>query len=172
MKFARSYIALFFLWIMSAFFVSAREPEKFPGTVTVTPDSFLIKGSVFYLYLNIQLSKLEIGRYETMSFLPVLRTDKKEFLFQPVVVNGNNKQKMYRRAVVFNGEIYAKKNAYEVLQNNPEEEEEIVYTQSVEFKEWMKNATFVLKCELRNYAGKPKVTYIRAICDTIEIRKE
>lgn len=150
----------------------AHEPDVFQGQVMVKQDSFVIRKNVLYLYMHISLSGLQVGRYESMVLTPLLHAGGKEFALQPVVLNGANKQKIYERKKVFDGPVYARKNAYVVLENDPEAEKEIVYLQEVECRDWMKKAALVLRGERCGYNGRPEQTYMDILTDKITIQEE
>lgn len=154
------------------FLLFSQGADAFQGLVTVKQDSFVIKRNVLYLYMHISWSGLQVGRYESMVLTPLLHAGEKEFALKPIVLNGANKQKIYERKKVFDGPVYAKKNAYVVLENDPEAEKEIVYLQEVECRDWMKKAALVLRGERCGYNGRPEQTYMDILTDKVTIQEE
>ncbi|MCC8171235.1 MAG: DUF3868 domain-containing protein [Parabacteroides sp.] len=166
----RILLAIVFCMGCWPFLLFSQTAGAFQGQITVKQDSFVIKRNVLYLYMHISLSGLQVGRYESMVLTPLLHAGEKEFALKPIVLNGANKQKIYERKKVFDGPVYAKKNAYAVLKNNPDSEEEIVYLQEVECRDWMKEASLVLRGERCNYNGRPAQTYVDILTDKITIQ--
>ena len=58
-------------------------------------------GNSLRLDLTISVCGLSVGRYQTLSLMPMLRSDRDSVVMAPVVLNGANKQKMYDRTLVF-----------------------------------------------------------------------
>ena len=59
------------------------------------------------LNLQIDLSGLSVGRYQSLAIAPMLREGRDSLKLQPIVVNGANKQKMYERTLAFKGKVVA-----------------------------------------------------------------
>lgn len=168
----RIFVVFVFCMCVCPCLLLSQEPDVFQGHVTVKQDSFVIRKNVLYLAMHIAWSGLQVGRYESMVLTPLLHSGGKEFALQPIVLNGANKQKIYERKKVFDGPVYAKKNAYVVLKNDPGAEKEIVYLQELECRDWMKGASLVLRGERCYYNGSPVQTYMDILTDRITIQDE
>ena len=77
--------------------------------------------------MDILLSGLSVGRYQTLILTPVLRKDNYLLRLSPIRINGANKHKMYERTVAFQGKQVADKNAYVVLKSAPTLLQEVNY---------------------------------------------
>lgn len=152
--------------------LQAQEEKTYKGQVLVKQDSIVVKRDVLYLNLNMEISGLAVGRYQKLILTPVLRAGDKDVSLQPIVLNGINKQKMYERAKVFDGVVIAKEGAYVVLKNEPELLKEIIYNQSIVYKDWMKDAKLVLIGELCNYWGTPCQVFVDELTDKLTIKEE
>ncbi len=165
-------IVIYLAAIVCVFSLHAQEQKSYRGQILVKQDSFLVKQDLLYLNMNIEISGLAVGRYEKLILTPVLRFKNEVVSLQPIVLNGANKHKMYKRAIALDGPVIAKEGAFVVLKNEPELIKEIAYVQSVPYKEWMKDAELVLIGELCNYAGTPKQVLRNVLTEKIVIYKE
>ena len=121
------------------------------------------------LDLTISVCGLSVGRYQTLSLMPMLRSDRDSVVMAPVVLNGANKQKMYDRTLVFEGKKAADGDAYTVIKNTPELIREIPYELSIPYHPWMKNAALILVGELDNYEGAPLRTFVNVLTEHLDI---
>lgn len=115
-----------------------------PGQVSVKQNRIEREGNSLRLDLTISVCGLSVGRYQTLSLMPMLRSDRDSVVMAPVVLNGVNKQKMFDRTLVFEGKKAADGDAYTVIKNTPELIREIPYELSIPYQPWMKNAALIL----------------------------
>lgn len=166
------FIYLAVLLIASVSVVQAQEQKVYKGQVLVKQDSYKIKRDVLYVNMIIEVSGLAVGRYQKLILTPVLRAGNKDVSLQPIVLNGVNRHKMYRRAVEFDGHVIAKEGAYMVLKNEPEFLKQIAYEQTIAYKDWMKDAQLVLIGELCDYKGTPCQVMEDELTGKIEIKQK
>lgn len=101
--------------------------QSYRGQVSVKQNRIEREGNSLRLDLTISVCGLSVGRYQTLSLMPMLRSDRDSVVMAPVVLNGANKQKMYDRTLVFEGKKAADGDAYTVIKNTPELIREIPY---------------------------------------------
>ena len=79
--------------------------QSYRGQVSLKQNRIEREGNSLRLDLTISVCGLSVGRYQTLSLMPMLRSDRDSVVMAPVVLNGANKQKMYDRIVpLFGGE--------------------------------------------------------------------
>lgn len=161
----KAYI-LFFLFAVLAFSTQA-QITTFHGIVSVKENRVGLAGTTLSFDLNIELSGLSVGRYQTLTITPTIRAGHDSFALSPIVVNGANKQKMYDRERAFHGKAAAAGDAYVVIKNNPLVIRQISYQKSIPYKPWMKGAQLVLVGVLNNYDGKPVQEYTNVLTDEL-----
>lgn len=170
MKRLGKYMVFFF--IVCASLVQAQVQKVYRGRVLIKQDSFVVKQGKLYLDMNMEVSGLGVGRYEMLSLTPVLRSGNKAVALQPVVLNGTNRQKMYRRAIALKGETIAKGDAYLVLKNEPDLIKTFTYNQVISYRKWMKEAELVLIGELYDYSDIPAQRFEDVLTEKIVIEEK
>ena len=141
--------------------------SDYRGMVYVRENSVEKQGDNLMLNLQIDLSGLSVGRYQSLAIAPMLREGRDSLKLQPIVVNGANKQKMYERTLAFKGKVVADDGGYLVVKNQPTLLREVTYRMAVPFESWMKGAELVLVGELKNYDGVTKEVYINILTDNL-----
>ena len=121
--------------------------QSYRGQVSVKQNRIEREGNSLRLDLTISVCGLSVGRYQTLSLMPMLRSDRDSVVMAPVVLNGANKQKMYDRTLVFEGKKAADGDTYTV----------------------MKNAALILVGELDNYEGAPLRTFVNVLTEHLDI---
>lgn len=143
--------------------------QHYRGLVTVTQNRAERVGNRLELDMSIALCGLSVGRYESLSLMPMLRVGTDSLVMAPVVLNGANRQKMYDRALILHGKQVADDGAYAVVKNIPLRIE-IDYRQSIPYYPWMRDAKLCLVGELCDYNGSPIQTFINVLTDSISLR--
>ena len=133
--------------------------QSYRGQVSVKQNRIEREGNSLRLDLTISVCGLSVGRYQTLSLMPMLRSDRDSVVMAPVVLNGANKQKMYDRTLVFEDKKAADGDAYT----------EIPYELSIPYHPWMKNAALILVGELDNYEGAPLRTFVNVLTEHLDI---
>ena len=143
--------------------------QSYRGQVSVKQNRIEREGNSLRLDLTISVCGLSVGRYQTLSLMPMLSSDRDSVVMAPVVLNGVNKQKMFARTLVFEGKKAADGDAYTVIKNTPELIREIPYELSIPYQPWMKNAALILVGELDNYEGAPLRTFVNVLTEHLDI---
>ena len=120
--------------------------------------------------MNVSLCGLSVARHQSLLLTQVLRNGDKSLRLQPIRVNGANKQKMYKRALVLQGKVAANGNTYVTLESDPALLQEVAYKKEVPFQAWMEHAELILVGELNNYDDIPVQTYTDVLTDDLDIR--
>lgn len=165
------YIILFLL-LMQVFPAQAQSQEQpvvYRGLVNIKQNKAEVVDGVLQLDMNIMLSGLPVGRYQTLTLTPVLRSGSNSLPLAPIRINGINKQKMYERTIAFQGKQVANGDAYIVLKCDPTLLQEVSYKKEVSFQPWMKDAELILVGELNNYDDIPVKTYTDVLTDHLYI---
>ena len=159
------------LWISLATSAVAQyfNPVYQQGQVTVKSNRVELRGKSLKLDFSVEFKNLEIGRYETLTLIPLLRGEKDSLLLSPIVINGANKAKMYRRSLALKGKAEADEGAYAVVENDPNYARSIPYRKTIPYRNWMKRAKLVLVGELCNYYGMPQRLFIDVLTDQLDI---
>lgn len=168
------YIFLFLL-IMQLFPTQSQSQVQaqatvYNGLVNIKQNKAEMSDGLLTLEMDILLSGVSVGRYQTLLLVPVLRNGDHALRLPPVRINGANKQKMYERKIAFEGKQAADGNAYVVLQSNPTLLQEVSYKKEISFQPWMAEAELILLGELNNYDDIPVRTYKDVLTDRLYIR--
>lgn len=162
------YILFFFLSLQV--FQSQAQTSVYRGMVKIKENKVKIENNQLSLDLNITLSGLSVGRHQSLLLTPVLQNGGNSLRLKPIVINGLNKQKMYKREKAFNGKATVDDIAYVVLKSDPALLQEVAYQKEVPFRAWMEHAELVLVGELVNYDNIPIRTYTDVLTDDLNIR--
>ena len=76
--------------------------QSYRGQVSVKQNRIEREGNSLRLDLTISVCGLSVGRYQTLSLMPMLSSDRDSVVMAPVVLNGVNKQKMFVMAHLHN----------------------------------------------------------------------
>lgn len=139
------------------------------GQVNIKQNKAEVTDGLLSLDMDILLSGLSVGRYQSLELTPVLRSGNRSLRMPSIRINGANKQKMYERTIAFEGKQVADGNAYIVLKCAPTLLQEIKYKNEFSFQPWMDEAELVLVGELSNYEGLPVQTYTNVLTDHLHI---
>lgn len=130
------------------------EIYDFSGSVLIKDNRISqLQGNKLSLDWTFDLCGLSVGRYETLSIIPMLQSGQDSLLLQPIVINGANKQKMYQRTLAFHGKEVADAGAYVVLSNESDLMRRFFYRKDIPYAPWMKGCKFVLVGILKDYDG-------------------
>ena len=140
------------------------------GLVNIKQNKAEVEHGRLKLDMDLLLSGVSVGRYQTLLLTPVLRQGNNSFRLAPIRINGANKQKMYERMVGFEGKQVADGDAYVVLKSNPTLLQEVSYKKEFSFQPWMEEAELILVGELNNYDGIPVQTYTNILTDHFYIQ--
>lgn len=160
---------LFLFLCLIGFVVAAQaQTEVYRGQVLVKQNRAECKGNVVEMDADLSLCGLSVGRYQTLTLIPMLRGKADSLLLPPVVIKGANKYKMYQRTLALNGKEAADNGAYAVLKNDPFLIQVVSYKKAFPYRPWMSGAAFVLVGELENYEGEPIQTFVNVLTDRLD----
>ncbi|WP_293710174.1 DUF3868 domain-containing protein [uncultured Parabacteroides sp.] len=163
-------VYIFFFFLIMQVLPSQAQTSVYQGMVNIKQNKIELEKGVLLLDMNVSLCGLSVARHQSLLLTPVLRNGSNSLRLQPIRVNGANKQKMYKRAVAFQGKVTADGNAYVILESDPALLQEIAYKKEVPFKPWMEHAELILVGELNNYDDIPVQTYTDVLTDDLNIR--
>lgn len=166
---------LFYIMLLAAglVFSAGAQPEArqevYRGEVSVKQNKAEYVNNKLVLDFDISLCGLDVGRYQSLVLMPMLRFGRDSLIMPPVVVNGANKQKMYERAVALKGEEAAREAAYSIVKNDPRFIQVISYKKTLPYRPWMSKAQLVLIGELENYQGEAIQTFINVLTNELDL---
>lgn len=160
-----------FLFLCLIGFVAAvqAQTEVYRGQVLVKQNRAECNGGVVKMDADLSLCGLSVGRYQTLTLIPILRGKTDSLLLPPVVIKGANKYKMYQRTLALSGKEAADDGAYAVLKNDPFLIQIVSYKKAFPYRPWMSGAAFVLVGELENYEGEPVQTFVNVLTDRLDL---
>lgn len=158
---------LFFFMVMLVFPAQAQTPV-YRGMVKVKQNKAELENGKLTLDMDFSIIGISAGRLQSFLLAPVLRNGSNSLRLQPIRINGANKQKMYQRALAFEGES-AKGDVYVVLKNDPTLLQEINYRKVIPYQPWMEHAELILIGELNNYNDRPIHTYTDLLTNDLNV---
>ena len=161
---------IFFFFLIMQVLPSQAQTSVYKGMVNIKQNKIELEKGVLSLDMDVSLCGLSVGRLQSLELTPVLRNGSNSVRLQPIRVNGANKQKMYKRALAFQGKAAADGNTYVVLESDPALLQEISYKKEVPFLPWMQHAELILVGELNNYDDIPVQVYTDVLSDDLNIR--
>jgi hypothetical protein len=142
------------------------------GLIKIKGNELTQDGRTLSLDLTFDICHIPVGRFQSMTLVPMLQHATDSLLLPPIILNGTHAQKMYHRLVVFKGEKIAKGDAYLVLPNESPLLGDVSYKYKCSYQPWMKNASFVLVGLLKNESGKVVRCYVNLLTDNLYIAEE
>ncbi len=119
------------------------------------------QGNSLTATMNINMSELKIKTHEALILVPTLTDGQNELALQPIIINGEKKQKMYEKAVAKSGETI---NALVIPY---QKETDFIYSQVADYQPWMANANFVLVESLVDKKNRPLMTSQELITNSV-----
>ena len=143
--------------------------QSYRGQVSVKQNRIEREGNSLRLDLTISVCGLSVGRYQTLSLMPMLRSDRDSVVMAPVVLNGANKQKIVRPYLSFRRQESRRWRRLYGNQEHPGTDPRNPYELSIPYHPWMKNAALILVGELDNYEGAPLRTFVNVLTEHLDI---
>ena len=140
-------VLLISLLSVSAFAQEAR--------ITVKENKARIENKSIVFEMEITIEGFQVGRYESMNFIPILKGKNEIKALPEIILNGSNKDKMHKRTIVLRGQEVATADAYTVMKNDPKQRRVINYSVAIPFENWMERCDLILYGEHQNYDGYP-----------------
>lgn len=164
------YTTVLLLTLLSSPVFGQTLAQSYKGLVSVKENKTERVDSMLILNLDVKLSGLSIGRYNSLKLTLMLRSGNSSVLLQPIVLNGTNKHNMYERALELKGSQAADSDAYVVVKNDPALLQEISYNKVVPFEPWMEKAELVLVGNLLHYNGTLKNSFTDVLTECIGVK--
>lgn len=150
--------------------MKAQEKQHYNGLVFIKEKDIRIEENKLTIDVEINISGIPVGKTQSLVLSPIIYNVRDSLILPPVVLNGNNKNKMYRRQVVLSKGEKTDHSAYMILKNDPTELQVISYTYTIPYQPWMKNAGLVLLGTFRNYNNEPLRTYRNVLIEDLELK--
>lgn len=130
--------------------------EAYMGQIQVTRRSFSLSGNQLHVQMDVNYEGLQMPSDESLTLTPFLATEGDGFDLPSILINGSEKQKVYERARVLGGKVNGQTNVTPavVLKNDYKSSRRFTYKVSVPFREWMTQASLVLRTEECGCNGK------------------
>ena len=120
--------------------------EAYMGQIQVTRRSFSLSGSQLRVQMDVNYEGLDMPSDESLTLTPVLTGEGQSFALPSILINGNEKQKVYERSHVLGGSPGNTIPAV-VLKNDRKSARRFTYKVSIPFREWMTQSDLLLRTE-------------------------
>lgn len=128
--------------------VIAQEAQLLESKIAIRQQEVKQEGDSLKVHLLMDINQLELPSTRSLTLTPLLSDGNKSKALSPVLLNGFNRSKVYRRNIVLGAadpdEYYTVKKVSR--KNNPS----IEYTESARYEAWMKDARLYL---VEDYCG-------------------
>lgn len=128
--------------------VNARQMQVPTDGITVTCPQIKQEGDSLSVSLQLNISELDLPSVRSLTITPVLTEGTKEKALPPILLNGANRHKVYRRNVSLGAET--PEDYYTVIKVSRKGNSPIDYRESVAFEPWMATAQCYL---VKDYCG-------------------
>ena len=109
--------------------------------VSVSQTKYAHRGDSVYVELLVELNNAEVPTHSFVMLTPTIKTDEKSLELPAVMINGKNRHQAYRRLVALNREPVG---VGQVI-NSEERDASYLYTSTVAYEPWMKDADFAIR---------------------------
>lgn len=144
--------------------------EFYRGEMFVTAQKFSIDEGKLKVDICVDFEGLRMPADESLTVTPVLKDSERELQLPAVLINGAEKQKVYRRELAL-GKNDSPIPAV-VIRNDPGAARTFRYTVTIPYEEWMKQAVLLLRSQECACHGKQGTAYEDKIADGIRLPKE
>lgn len=145
--------------------------ETYRGAVYVKQQTAEIQGDSVVLDMDVCVLGIPVGTYQTLVLEPVLYCESDSLVLPSVVLNGGNKDKMYKRKRVFGRKEKNDPHVMVVLKNERSHAQVVAYKDTIPFSAWMESAGMVLRGTFRNYDDKPVRMYRTVLTEDLILSK-
>jgi len=164
-------LTLLFLFV--SFLCTAQtDSTNYCGLISIKGNELTQDGRTLSLDLTFDICHISVGRFQSITLIPMLKNAADSLQLPPIVLNGAHAQKMYHRRVSFKGEKAAKGSAYMVLPNESTSLGDVRYKYKLSYQPWMKKTSFVLVGLLKNERGNILRRYVNVLTDNLYIAEE
>lgn len=140
------------------------------GTISVEANKLKQKGDSLLLIMNldIPMKQIDLKSRKSLELIPLLKGSKGSMAFPSVLVNGRNRNKVYKRKAAL-GNLKGENVPYAVVRKG--ETSVLHYVQQVPYENWMEDASLYLVEDLCGCAGANKGSARSQIFSYVELEK-
>jgi len=160
---------IFLTLLLSVFIIPAGAQKIYKGQITVNPRELSQKGDLLVISVDIDFTGLAMESDRSLSLIPMLVSSDMEQELPYILVNGQNRHKVYQRELALNRkkrELDAE-SVYAVVKAEPNLGKKVYYQISLPFEDWMENARLDLKEDLCGCAGHSQQIAIDKLIATV-----
>lgn len=179
-------IYLLTIFVMIA--ATAQAQQIFNNKINI-PTEIYQKGDSVIMMFDIDVSRLDIGSERSLILTPVLSDSQQELLYPPLLINGQTRQKAYKRGMALSDDVGFDSD-YPVLVTGSHRHSKLHYHESIPYEPWMDNATLYIIEDLCGCAGhqqsinreplvtaitlepKPVIVEVIPVVEVVEEKKE
>lgn len=122
------------------------------GAIDVTVNSFVQKGDLVVVDMNIVAAPKSIESHRTLTLTPVLVTENNRYELPVVILNGHNRQRSLDRAIALD-KVETNGQIFEVLEVSRKTPTIVNYQITIPFDSWMKSSALIIEEDLCNCGG-------------------
>lgn len=127
--------------------VAAQQVQTLKDGIVIHHQEIKQKDDSMAVSLQLDINNLQLSSVRSLTLTPVLTNGETEKAFAPVLLNGANRHKAYRRHVSLGAES---PEAYYIVRKVRKNNEPIVYQEAIAFEPWMATAKLNL---IEDYCG-------------------
>ncbi|MCC8173099.1 MAG: DUF3868 domain-containing protein [Odoribacter sp.] len=147
----KNFIYILVLQILIFPLVSSAQVYK--GEVDIVQNTFEQRGNMLYLDLDIYLNQVAVNSRQSVTLIPYLETEDRMYEFQPILLNGKNKDKVYNRAQRLKRASSFPENPYAVVKVDKKTNEKLSYQMAIPYESWMETAVLGFREDICECAG-------------------
>ena len=145
--------------------------EFYRGEMFVTGQRFSLADGHLNIELSVDFEGLKMPSDESLTLTPVLISGENEQDLPAVLINGTEKQKVYRREQKFADSKHPAPIPAVVIRNDAKVSRSFHYRVAVPYQEWMKNALLLIRSQECACHGKQGNVYEDKIADKLSLPK-
>lgn len=145
--------------------------EFYRGEMLVTGQRFSLKDNHVNVDISVDFEGLRMPADESLTVIPVLKNGNDELELPAVLINGAEKQKVYRRELALAGKKKPAPIPAVVIRNDATTARSFRYQVCVPYQEWMKQAVFLLRSQECACHGRKGDVYEDKIADGLHLPK-
>ncbi len=145
--------------------------EFYRGEMFVTGQRFALADGRLDIDLSVDFEGLKMPSDESLTVTPVLVGGDNEQDLPAVLINGTEKQKMYRREQELAGSKHPAPIPAVVIRNDAKTSRSFRYRVTIPYREWMKDALLLMRAQECSCHGKPGNVYEDKIADRLNLPK-
>ena len=145
--------------------------EFYRGKLFVTGQRFSLEDDRLNVDLSVDFEGLKMPADESLTLTPVLKDGENEQELPAVLINGAEKEKVYRREQAFSKSKNPSPIPAVVIRNDAAMARSFRYRVAVPYREWMKNAVLLIRSQECACHGKQGAIYEDRIANRLRLPK-